>query len=785
MATTREWGCIIEHEQQNIINLNKSLLGQKNKSKKSRPELEKAFESSLPFTELVARMRDDDMFHTNMRPWLIDDTSHQPSARPAAMLKPIKIKDLCIGITHSQSVAILRTFTNAKFDRYLCAGVEDSSASVDCILLHNTDPFLRPNQILPKGIVIAVKEPCYRVYPNGMHAIVVEHPCDLIELDVGSPLMPPAWKDAVLSLVPRGAENWKKEGNTALKKGHYLSAARAYTVGISICKDGDSQIRCDLLRNRALANLSLGRFQQAREDALASCISDDHSDKATSALNMKALYRAARASYELRQFEEAQTHLKSALALAPESPDSNVLQELSRTEARIAEAATGNYDFEAIDKSIKVGHTRVDAADFIANTKLKDPRGQPRRGLVATKDIQMGEIILCEKAFCAAFSHDGPAQAHNNTVYNDNTKQSWVGAYARIVPMVIQKIMHNTCIAKPVFNLQEPRPAGRRKCRRIDGQTVSNSFVVEAILGKNKFGLAGTRTRDELRRWFNNGGRNYWDPNEKGPQDMYNAGHFPYACLLNHSCLPNGIRSFMGDLMIIRAARDIREGDDITICYSLPRRPKTKDYARVLKLLYDITCTCDICKAEARCPMDQLNKRNSFFDRYRVFFMRLMMSFVTQPSWGEAIYLRAGLRSTYIPSVYSSRLPRLAALNIGTVIMINSSMKPHGVDIVTFYGRILAFLRDCGFAITVYSESEGLEINASKAVQWDYVVDAFAYSSVLCQKMNKRVLGEKFGDFAELMWQIYTGTMLGFDKMFPHVRDFNNASLGSFYLDDR
>lgn len=42
----------------------------------------------------------------------------------------------------------------------------------------------------------------------------------------------------------------------------------------------------------------------------------------------------------------------------------------------------------------------------------------------------------------------------------------------------------------------------------------------------------------------------------------------PNTSRANHSCVPNGDRSFIGDMMIIRATREIKAGEEIRLSYA-------------------------------------------------------------------------------------------------------------------------------------------------------------------------------------------------------------------------
>lgn len=102
------------------------------------------------------------------------------------------------------SVIVVRTFTNPNYNCYLCTAVEDTQGAVDCIILQNRDHDLTAEETLPKGIVMAIKEPHYVVFMDGQRGILVNHPSNLIELDISSNLYPAQWRERITCLLPKG-----------------------------------------------------------------------------------------------------------------------------------------------------------------------------------------------------------------------------------------------------------------------------------------------------------------------------------------------------------------------------------------------------------------------------------------------------------------------------------------------------------------------------------------------------------------------------------------------------
>ncbi|KAA6430080.1 MAG: hypothetical protein FRX49_00511 [Trebouxia sp. A1-2] len=109
------------------------------------------------------------------------------------------------------------------------------------------------------------------------------------------------------------AESHKNQGNEALKTGlkhrkkfYFREAITAYTKGLDV-QCGDSIIETVLLSNRAQVHLQLGNDRNALEDSLRAMKLDTN--------NVKACYRAARASYNLKQYSKALTLAEQGIAI--------------------------------------------------------------------------------------------------------------------------------------------------------------------------------------------------------------------------------------------------------------------------------------------------------------------------------------------------------------------------------------------------------------------------------------------------------------------------------------
>ena len=79
-------------------------------------------------------------------------------------------------------------------------------------------------------------------------------------------------------------------------------------------------------------------------------------------------------------------------------------------------------------------------------------------------------------------------------------------------------------------------------------------------------------------------------------QERIATAIYPSASLMNHSCDPTVINSFVGNQLIVRAIKDVPEGGEVFNCYGphYRRMPRT-ERIESLEMQYRFTCTCPHC----------------------------------------------------------------------------------------------------------------------------------------------------------------------------------------------
>ena len=443
--------------------------------------------------------------------------------------------------------------------------------------------------VLEFGTVFKIKEPYFTLSDQGDPTLRIDHPSDLVictnSLNDDNPQVSKGESNnsegAVSAIAPtapaeKTAAEWKQEGNAALAQQALVLAHASYTRGLELTTRSDAEredLTYDLFRNRAHVNLLLTRLDEAKADAVASLINLE--DEKYQDLNSKAYFRAGCAAYDLGEFQGAKRFFAEQQKLMP--TNKNAALRLRQTELRLQEQTTGVYNFKRMKAALSVTRPRVEAASFIRNVKVRESPGSGR-GLFATHNMDVGEIILCEKAFCVVWGHE--AETLTTMTYDGRDDKIRV-CPAGLCKALVQKLLDNPSQVDKVLDLYgDYRGIGKLVIIQDSGPVI-DTFQVHDIVARNAFGPGPVHA-----------GRGDDEENFSHAS----AGLWVMAAYINHSCVPNAKKECVGDLMVLRATRPISAGDEITHSYD-----ETSDYdARSAALMntWGFTCTCALCIAE-------------------------------------------------------------------------------------------------------------------------------------------------------------------------------------------
>ena len=118
----------------------------------------------------------------------------------------------------------------------------------------------------------------------------------------------------------------------------------------------------------------------------------------------KARIRRSKCLYRLRQWTKSLKAYEDASRRFPKSSDAK--EGIALCQARLKEQDTGKYDLFALFKQVEEkGQNRLHAADYLGPVgTLHFPK--MGRGLITTRDVKAGELLLASKALVAVFPQD-------------------------------------------------------------------------------------------------------------------------------------------------------------------------------------------------------------------------------------------------------------------------------------------------------------------------------------------------------------------------------------------
>lgn len=399
------------------------------------------------------------------------------------------------------------------------------------------------------GGVCIVKEPYFKTMSNGMYAIQIDHVTDIIWLAQDDERIPLCWALRA-SDVQETAKELKEQGNAALQIRDPNKAIVCYTKALD-CTTTSEETQLVKL-NRSLAYLKVQRFDEALADATG--VTKEHQ------LSEKGIYRAARSLYELQRFQECRENLTHLLKNYPNNAEAK--EQLLRAEKRLDEQARGEYDFSAMYKAAERTPPCLDHATYNEPVVIKISEGRGR-GLFTSRAVVPGELLLCEKAFAYRFAgREGDAGCSKiSMLMNVHTKRAITGTQSNLITAVVQKTLRNPSLMQSFTSLYhgEYKPI---KEIEVDDLPVTDTFLTERIIALNGFGCP----RTTLRQHFSPGSAEQQEREE----NHHTTGVFITASYINHSCCSNARRSFIGDMMIVRAAKDIPADSEVFFWYNHP-----------------------------------------------------------------------------------------------------------------------------------------------------------------------------------------------------------------------
>ncbi|KAL8668576.1 MAG: hypothetical protein Q9168_006804 [Polycauliona sp. 1 TL-2023] len=667
-------------------------------------------------------------------------TLNHPSSAPWGALKKIMLSELKLESTSPGSYLLVETTSLQK----ISVTFNDEQGNTYNVRNYLQDGQQFLSETYANATHIILREPFCKGTGNGKSIILILHLSDILVMEPNDLLLPSIWRSKITG--ENSVSQLKKKGNSQLKQRQYYEA-------IDSCQ----------------ARLSIYSPETALEDAkfiLTSCSRGIHAPEFG-----KALLSCARALYRLQKFQECFAKIQEYCQLYPN--DELAVVELERCRRRVEETVIGHFDFAswvaAVAEKVKERQPPlIDAATYQGPIIVR--RSGNGYGLFTTRDVEAGDLLLCEKAFSCAFDFvtcppiDKPPTNKKQPSLESGKKKQRRNATNSRAP-VRKKKPNFDSLGEPIdvkLQLGTLHRIHRNPVTYLQpflslyggiAQTamaspgVLDSTLNLHIIEKNKLTWASRGSLAALHslsiRPDNVPGKSSDSPKDtpaasskdvptEWPKDIQAVwptdipaatvpamthGMWFLASRINHSCLPNISRAIIGDMLILRASTSIPANTEIFDSYMAGTDPYPLRRTN-LKRTFGFVCQCVICK------MDQ-SISNKLHAR-RESFSQLLVSCLIMPttdSWKEVAPTLEKLAATYPPSEAYPGVPRLAMLL--PLYSIARALFANGQATVAVIYFALQLLQEMGFRFTIGAdegdfviEHWGFMTNAVPEVLW-------------------------------------------------------------------
>ena len=519
--------------------------------------------------------------------------------------KEIKIKNLEIKSSHPKKYLILKIISKTLLVDSLNFIGEDSNKDVINIAVYDAEKYYNikgwdelENKVFTEGKYLIVIEPLYTLCtcPCGYDKIRIESPNEIIIFDTMEEMYNFLDKIKPENLSP---ENYKIIGNLMMKKKLYEKAIFYYE---KVVKESNYKIddNLDIIihSNLSEAYFKFGYFSKCIQNAdyCLDKINGLIKDKIQTSSDflfqqkLKALYRKIRGLISLRKFKESYEIL-----FKDENENNNINKDIIKELLNFGEMKDiiniikegnennlGHFDFQKMIEDETINFYLVNYGDYL-NPKLEF-QFEKDKGIkmVAKEDINLGELILVEKALACKENRKekGRIGVINLKKLKNNDPSEEIDLFMELAQKVTKYPLDNEKFYYLYDGNNLNEDINQRKKyleNQINGKILINNEKVNNVIDNNTYQI----------------GRNF------GFFNSVSFGIWGYASLINNDCLPNTMYLGIGDFFILFSTEEIRKGEEITCNYdnfSLTFKDRQKE----LLNSWGFKCKCKLCEYQEK-----------------------------------------------------------------------------------------------------------------------------------------------------------------------------------------
>lgn len=217
----------------------------------------------------------------------------------------------------------------------------------------------------------------------------------------------------------------------------------------------------------------------------------------------------------------------------------------------------------------------------------------------------------------------------------------------------VDKVHRNPSLLKQVTSLSGDHKGVDVDLVLVDGKPLIDTFQILDIVVRNACGCpTPTKKQSQIHLGFHH-----------HSDGAINSGFWHHASHINHSCVSNTERVFVGDLIVFRAYKHVAKGEELTVAYGFD--PDFEERQRVQQERWDFRCQCLLFVVQGGDEPANRWERKQLEQEASAFMMRNRLSDTGPPpsdvSVAAAEKLAQRIKATYAAERYQ-KVPRHAAL---------------------------------------------------------------------------------------------------------------------------
>lgn len=531
-------------------------------------------------------------------PRQIMDTEHTYcSERPLSELSRIDWDDLCAPKRFEHKYLLVQVASRlALYASCSFVGVTPNGGALPVSIAHFT-PNLHLHgpeldALLPVGTKLLIREPYLSQHylgvggpitgDKGVVGVRVDTPSDVHVLDDDAPVLRGVtWTHDLDAPMPSDVL-WRQEGPVSRAPSHaapFISRERVQSAVRALL----DQERPGAAWREVRAAERYGIWGASLEDTL---------------LQVDVLLA-------LGQYDQALERLQHAPDL-----EESVLQRRQAAEVALRLGRGGPSDTDLHEMFLCTLHDptpRFAYAEYVGPVNVQDIPGAGR-GLVLTRDVEEGELLLFCRAIGSAYAKDPACDGLPLLRCNPDVGVTSTTTQVLAATRCIHAILDRPELARIFLGLTagpqtpcsryvyEPYPLHKPAASDVLEPVYVSAHYVNNVLRFNAFGPAAVPAAEA----------------GNDPMSRSTMPH-PLPAILNHACLPNVSSVFFGDFVTTRALHPLPKGTQIMHQYVQGELPYDARQAQLSK--HGFICTCRLCALDVADGVEQRKRREEVFAR--------------------------------------------------------------------------------------------------------------------------------------------------------------------------